>query len=118
MGLVKEIAYNNPVGLYDYYLEKRLEGLPLESIPEVKSYMRRHWIEYLLFLDIMDAEHYAEELCDEESCQRDFLMYKIHQDIENPNIGLMLSGIYDYIEAHVAELATSDYLEWQLSKPH
>lgn len=117
MGKVKEVAYN-PLGLYDYYMEKRLEGLPLEAIPEVESYLHRHWIEYLLFLDIMDATRFAEELMNDKGCQRDFLMYKIHQNIDNPNIGLMLSGIYDYIEEHVAELATSDYLEWQLSKPH
>lgn len=117
MGKVKETAYC-AVGLYDYYMEKRLEGLPLEAIPEVESYMRRHWIEYLLFLDIMDATRFAEELMNNEGCKRDFLMYKIHQNIDNPNIGLVLSGIYDYIEAHVSELEVADYMEWRYGMVH
>ena len=114
MGLVKEAAYN-PVGLYDYYMDKRLEGLPLAVIPEVASYMRRHWLEYLFFLEIIDTEHYAEEICDEESCQRDFLMYKIHQNIDSSNIGLVLSDIYDYIADHVSELDIEGYWEWFLA---
>lgn len=116
MGLVKETAYC-AVGLYDFYMEKRLEGLPLEAIPEVESYMRRHKIEYLLYLEIMEPTRFAEELMNDERCQRDFLMYKIHQNIENPNIGLMLSGIYDYIEDHVAELEVNEYLEWRYGEP-
>lgn len=83
--------------LYEHFIEQRLEGLPLEKIPEVVSYLHRHWIEYLLFLDIMAAPEPAEELCQNESCKRDFLMYKIHQEVSNPNIGLLLSGIYKYI---------------------
>lgn len=114
MGKIKEAAHN-PIGLYDYYMDKRLEGLPLAAIPEVASYMRRHWIEYLLFLDIMDTEHYAEEICDEESCQRDFLMYKIQQNIDSPNIGLVLSGIFDYIADHVSELDIEGYWKWFLA---
>lgn len=113
MGKVKEAAY--PLGLYDYYVEKRLEGLPLEAIPEVQSYMRRHWIEYLFFLEFMEPTRFAEEICDDESCQRDFLMYKIHQNIESPNIGLLLSDIYDYIADHVAELDTEGYWKWFLA---
>lgn len=116
MGKVKDIVYCS-VSLYDYYMEKRLEGLPLEVIPEVESYMRRHWIEYLLFLDIMDATKFAEELCKDEGCQRDFLMYKIHQDVENPNIGIVLSAIYEYIERHIPELETEEYLDWRYGEP-
>jgi len=115
MGKVKETAYC-AVGLYDYYMEKRLEGLPLEAIPEVQSYMNRHWIEFLLFLDIMDTTRFAEELMNDERCQRDFLMYKIHQNIDNQNIGLMLNDIYDYIDEHIEELETNDYLEWRYRK--
>lgn len=83
---------------YEYYIAQRLKGLPLEKIPEVESYMRRHWIEYLLFLDRMAAPLDADELCQDEGCKRDFLMYKIHQEVWKPNIGLLLSGIYKYIE--------------------
>ena len=111
MGKVKEAAYD-PVGLYDYYMGIRLEGLPLAAIPEIQSYMRRHWIEYLLFLDIMEPTRYPEEICDNENCKRDFLMYKIRQNIENPNIGLVLSDIYDYIVDHVSELDTEGYWEY------
>ena len=116
MGKVKDTLYCAN-SLYDFYMEKRLEGLPLELIPEVESYMRRHWIEYLLFLDIMDATRFAEEIMNDKNCQRDFLMYKIHQNIENPNIGLILSGIYDYIEAHVPELETEEYMDWRYGEP-
>jgi len=116
MGKVKDAAYC-AVGLYDYYMEKRLEGLPLEAIPEVESYMNRHWIEYLLFLDIMAPTRFAEELMNSEGCKRDFLMYKIHQNIENVNIGILLSGIYEYIDNHVPELETEEYLDWRYDKP-
>ena len=111
LGKVKEAAYD-PVRLYDYYMNKRLEGLPLAAIPEVQSYMRRHWIEYLLFLEMMESTRYPEEICDNESYQRDFLMYKIKLNIESPNIGLMLSDIYDYIAEHVSELDTEGYWEY------
>lgn len=84
--------------MYEYYMEHRLEGIVLKDIPEVESYMRRHWLEYQFFLDIMAAPQDAEELCMDEGCKRDFLMYKIHQEISNPNIGLVLSGIYEYVE--------------------
>lgn len=53
---------------------------------------------YLMFLNIMVAQQVAEELCQDESCKLDFLMYKIHQEISNPNIGMLLSSIYEYIE--------------------
>ena len=83
---------------YEYYIDHRLEGLPLDDIPEVTGYLRRHWLEYLFFLDMMAAPQDAETLCHNESCKRDFLMYKIHQEVSNPNIGLVLSSIYEYVE--------------------
>lgn len=106
MGKMKELLIDEMevMELYEKYMDNRLEGLPMEAIPEAESYLRRHWIEYLMFLSIMEPSRYPEELCDDESCKRDFLMYKIHGNIENPNIGVVLNGIYNYVEEHLDEL--------------
>lgn len=106
MGKMKELLIDEMevIELYEKYLDNRLEGLPMEAIPEAESYLRRHWIEYLMFLSIMEPNRYPEELCDDESSKRDFLMYKIHGNIENPNIGAVLNGIYNYVEEHLDEL--------------
>ena len=114
MGKIKEAIH--PSGLYDYYMDKELEGLPLAAIPEVQSYMRRHWIEYLGYIDLMEPSSLWYSISEDEYLQRNFLVYKIHQDIESPNIGLVLSAIYDYITEHLMELDIEGYWEWFLAR--
>ena len=65
----------------------------------------------------MDTTRFAEELINDEGCKRDFLMYKIHQNIENPNIGIMLNDIWDYLNDHYEEMVTEEYIEWRYDEP-
>ena len=92
----------NPDGiqkLYDDYMIGALKGQPIEEIPEVESYMRRHQIDYLIFLDRMAAPNGdCMKLKDDEGCKRDFLRYEIRKKADNSNTVILKKGITTYIK--------------------
>ena len=85
-------------------LDKRLEGIPLDEIEEVESYMRRHYWEYIFWIDMCSAPFGdCWKLQYDESCKRDFMMNQINTKIENENIQILLDGIYHYIEDNLID---------------
>lgn len=100
-------------GLYDFYMEKELEGLPLEAIPEINGYLKQYRLDYTMFLELTNGKIVSEEDYDNQEQIRKFILYKIHQDIKSPDIGRVLGGIYEYIENHLVQLETTEYIEWR-----
>lgn len=85
-------------------LDQRLEGIPLNEIEEVESYMRRHYWDYIFALDMWSAPYGDCWILQyDEECKRDFLMYEINTKIENENIQILLDGIYRYIEDNLID---------------
>lgn len=88
----------------DYMMGKFIEQ-PIEEIREVASYMRRHQIEYLLFLDRMAApDGDCMELRNDEGCKRDFLRYEMTGKVGNKHIETVKNSILNFIDRNYIDL--------------
>lgn len=95
--------------IYDDYINKRLEGLPLEEIEEVKSYLNRHYWDLVIFTDQMSApDGDWQELCEEDWCKRDFLMHEMREKEDNKNIDTLRNGIFNYIKENHMDMFFPD----------
>lgn len=95
--------------IFDDYMDKRLEGLPLEEIEEVRSYLNRHYWDLVIFTDRMSApDGDWRELCEEDWCKRDFLMHEMREKEDNKNIDALRIGIVNYIKENHMDLLFPD----------
>lgn len=95
--------------IYDEYMEKRLEGLPLEEIQKVKSYLDRHQWDFAIFVDQMSApDGEWQKLCEEDWCKRDFLMHEMREKQDNFNIMVLQDSIFNYIKENHMDLLFPD----------
>lgn len=95
---------NNFWDIYDYYMNKRLEGLPLDEIEEVKSYLDRHYWDLAASTGQLSADGEWQKLCEEDWVKRDFLMREMQEKWENENIDTLRLGIFTYIKENHIDL--------------
>ena len=96
--------------LYDEFLDRRFEDIPLEDIPEVASYLRRHLLDFIFFVDMMSApEGNWEELINEDWCKRDFLIYVINTQADDKyHVNEMRNAIFGYIKNNFLDMLFPD----------
>lgn len=95
--------------LYDEYMDKRLEGLPLEDIKEVKSYLDRHQWDLAVFTkDMSGSDGDWQELCKEDWCKGEFLMHEMQEKKDSWHINSLQQGIFRYIKENHMDLLFPD----------
>lgn len=91
--------------MYKDFMMGRCIEQPIEDIKEVASYMRRHQIDYLLFLDRMAApDGDCMELRNDEGCKRDFLRYEMTGKGGNKHIETVKNSIWNFIDRNYINL--------------
>ena len=91
--------------MYQDFMMGRCIEQPIEDIKEVASYMRRHQIAYLLFLDQMAApDGDCMELRNNEMCKRDFLRYEMTGKVGNKHIETVKNSILNFIDRNYIDL--------------
>lgn len=97
---------------FDEYMSHRaMVEVPIESIDVVKSYMRRHWWEYVTY--ILKNTYWEEKadalaLCEDEYYKRGFLWDEILNKDGNKNVKEIYEGIYDYVKNNWFEILFPD----------
>lgn len=81
--------------------EAELNDIRFNEVPEIVSYLSRHRLEYLFYLQNREATNYPEAICDNEEHQKEFLVSKIIEKPDNENILVVLQGISRYRRAHL-----------------